>query len=1184
MFTKNIKSLVSLTKSGVRWIGAPTVSPAESLQGALTKQLQEIKNDATKTDKNSEYVAVIAKAFPNDLKKQLQVVDVNKGDGKVLDGEAIGVRIKLIEAVKDSSSTQYTEMIAELDKIIKLGTQEKSTAVSIKKQLETTKASYEQWVAATKAVVEVQTSNLSREIHFSDKNVSWTGLLSMIKKEQWTNQDPKTALDKLVTKFDQKWWDASREDDKDNELLADLEKSGYLRFSGSTGSLEYGYKVVAALREIQKDWKQYEKVINGTESLDANKFSVPKADEFATWQNDTSKIANFLADVSGDSILSQTNQVSRMWFLGIFGREDMNKKPLSELGAAKLLQDVLTKEWGEFWTKLGVTKPKKIEDMEWARRALFLRVALADGNPDILRDPSLADKVTNRQIKEQTKQLEANNKTRLDEVKKALAEKNKELSPELLDQAGKSLLTAVDVGGLLIGTGVSLEELAKNTKVDTEKPGVFTILSAGKKWEKQLSQNIQWHLGVGGGAWVDSNGAFFAWAWLDGGIKLVVQDNGKLTVAKGNQTLELNVGIGTSILGFTPVGTVELAYRWNDVISALQSSDANTRNFLKGLFKTDDKWNITMVEAGNKSDAIKALVGDDKYGEQDIKMAMGIIDTQLKNNNLSSTEKVVAVQNFIENFARYNEIRNYQTKQGFHLAGVGFGVLAGPAVLAPFARLIGQNIQAGYRVDAEKTKSVADTKAHIELSPDLLAKAPDDEKSLAVLKQRGATITADGRGIDVSKARFADIQIVGDIGKFISEEDPKTHKTAAYYPTYATDRIITIIQTSRDMNGAETYTLILTTIPAQTTVLKPTKIEIPDSLTKAEKEQLTLLIKIGSLPDKLPWDAFPLRKKYPEMEDANENVPLEKLQAVLIKMSKDTKLTKFINVKFFKECAQSTNPTYLRQILGTIIALTSGGPVANQLGLHIGDSKNPTKWSEMNKYLDTPGLINAELAAISKEYGSVGMTEDNLKVLMRFWNDKSDLPITSGTIPANMYAESAYAKYGQNGTAALPSGAHIAGDLQPYTNETIRKALITKLEVPRNLIADGFTKENYKALLEFGTVKVKKSGVEKTYTANKSELHFARSAVTSQRTCFNAVFAITVPTEITSTDNTVKTLSTGSLNIATDTLLTGVTKANELWFGITGSNTKREKWEIVKDGNTLRWDGSKQDWPGADEA
>lgn len=68
-----------------------------------------------------------------------------------------------------------------------------------------------------------------------------------------------------------------------------------------------------------------------------------------------------------------------------------------------------------------------------------------------------------------------------------------------------------------------------------------------------------------------------------------MQDNGKLSVAKGNQTLELNVGVGTSLLGFSPVGTVELAYRWNDVISALQSSDAKTRGFLKGLFKTDDK-------------------------------------------------------------------------------------------------------------------------------------------------------------------------------------------------------------------------------------------------------------------------------------------------------------------------------------------------------------------------------------------------------------------------------------------------------------------------------------------------------------------------------------------------------------------------------------------------------------------
>jgi hypothetical protein len=172
-----------------------------------------------------------------------------------------------------------------------------------------------------------------------------------------------------------------------------------------------------------------------------------------------------------------------------------------------------------------------------------------------------------------------------------------------------------------------------------------------------------------------------------------------------------------------------------------------------------------MVGASTKTDAIKTLAGDDKYGEQDIKMAMSIIDAQLKKNDLKPQEKVVAVQNFIENFARYNEIRNYQEKQGFHLAGIGFGVLAGPAVLAPFVRLIGQNIQSGYRVDAEKTMKLAGTKAQVQFDAKTLSTAPDDAKSADILKNRGVTMTTDGRGIDVSKARFANIQVVGGAQK-----------------------------------------------------------------------------------------------------------------------------------------------------------------------------------------------------------------------------------------------------------------------------------------------------------------------------------------------------------------------------------------------------------------------------------
>lgn len=161
-----------------------------------------------------------------------------------------------------------------------------------------------------------------------------------------------------------------------------------------------------------------------------------------------------------------------------------------------------------------------------------------------------------------------------------------------------------------------------------------------------------------------------------------------------------------------------------------------------------------------------------------------------------------------------------------------------------------------------------------------------------------------------------------------------------------------------------------------------------------------------------------------------------------------------------------------------------------------------------------------------------------------------------------MYAESAYAKQNQNGTAALPPEARIAGEVVKYNNEVIRKALITRLVVPKNLAAAGFTKANYMTLLETGEVKITQNNVEKTYKASKSELHFARSAVTDKRTCFNAVFAITVPTQITSswTVNTVKTIDpkAAGLDIATDTLMTGATKAAETGFGLTGKNLKRK--------------------------
>ena len=70
---------LGLTVSGVKMNQAQlTVAPTESPEDALTKKLQTIR-DTNSSAKDAEYAKVIAEAFPNDLKKQLEAVNTNKG-------------------------------------------------------------------------------------------------------------------------------------------------------------------------------------------------------------------------------------------------------------------------------------------------------------------------------------------------------------------------------------------------------------------------------------------------------------------------------------------------------------------------------------------------------------------------------------------------------------------------------------------------------------------------------------------------------------------------------------------------------------------------------------------------------------------------------------------------------------------------------------------------------------------------------------------------------------------------------------------------------------------------------------------------------------------------------------------------------------------------------------------------
>lgn len=85
--------------------------------------------------------------------------------------------------VKVNNATESTKILIEVKKILELDKDNKDALV-LQQKLVSINTSFEQGIAIVKKVTETQTSNLNREKYFSDKNVSFTGLLSMIKKEQ----------------------------------------------------------------------------------------------------------------------------------------------------------------------------------------------------------------------------------------------------------------------------------------------------------------------------------------------------------------------------------------------------------------------------------------------------------------------------------------------------------------------------------------------------------------------------------------------------------------------------------------------------------------------------------------------------------------------------------------------------------------------------------------------------------------------------------------------------------------------------------------------------------------------------------------------------------------------------------------------------------------------------------------
>lgn len=246
----------------------------------------------------------------------------------------------------------------------------------------------------------------------------------------------------------------------------------------------------------------------------------------------------------------------------------------------------------------------------------------------------------------------------------------------------------------------------------------------------------------------------------------------------------------------------------------------------------------------------------------------------------------------------YTNVRNHIENQGFYFSGIGLGILVGPGAIIPFARLIGQNIQGGYRVSGDKTDEITRQTTETVLTEDTIQNASEDRKTEDTLKKLGVTRAADSRSIGTKNAKIADVTIIGDQSTIIE-------KDGIYTPANSDERIVMTLQVARNMNGQETYHLLLMTVPkvvqTQGLTYKGKTSEI-SKLSESELIVLQKLVKIGSLPDTLKGDIKNLRQKYPEMEASNNLqkngdyiMNLSELQEVVKKMNRDKKLMTYIH-------------------------------------------------------------------------------------------------------------------------------------------------------------------------------------------------------------------------------------------------------------------------------------------------
>jgi hypothetical protein len=665
MFTKNIKSLVSLTKSGVRWLNS---SPSDWFKTPSLPSI-ELKVSDFKWKDVTQQDEILKNATPEqriDLLNKIQRLTWGTSDN-----------IKWRESIKSkiiNLNVAYTPLapsvVAQKAWVTMNAPTSEALAVKQTAKIAEVISGNEQAKVAIATTTQVETSNVKKEVIYDQPLVKkYAQRINLWSAIAFVNtQSGESYSAKLTSAIDV------------------LKKSGIIYAAQSTEASKslsnYIFREELADVKIQNPDRNAKRAIEADsllgflewlQKLDNPKKTVILNSGLTSDEKvDISKLGDLIADFDDDGILESINGTDTTtwwkWLVTKFGAGDaMQTQFFSESDMKTFLVRNMP-EIQKYFEGIGIRQWEGEKQEDYAKRLRSAITIQADmlktgyiGENGMKNIYSSSENRAERQTIEKV----------LTEVKSAL--KGKNIAPADLQKVSEKVTDMILRTALTFGGGsINLQEISKLVS-DPEKAGVI-----GMDYSAFLRLINRPRLKIDGTAWVGAgiiDGWFIPLAHIGASAKVTVADRADIenlmqNIEKGdaNMTATLGASLVTKLSG--PAIHADLL--WKDRIDQTENAGLHLRAVINDM--------MTLDAQGNPSLAMSKLEGKkmDQSLRDYINLLNSAIEEGTKSLNTPAEKQAHAVlmkNRFLNAFDLY--LHNHPKLNGVGLAGITIGLVPG---------------------------------------------------------------------------------------------------------------------------------------------------------------------------------------------------------------------------------------------------------------------------------------------------------------------------------------------------------------------------------------------------------------------------------------------------------------------------------------------------------------------------